>query len=129
ARPRGGHAARQRPARPARGRAAALRPRLCARGQWRAALDAVDARALAPPLRRLPRPRNRFVRRTTLLLAAAAVLPRLAVVLHERGAILSAYTEKSDDFARTFVHSGTFGLIPGQPSAYTQPLYGWFLIP
>ena len=24
---------------------------------------------------------------------------------------------------------GTFGFIPGEPSAYTQPLYGWFLIP
>jgi 4-amino-4-deoxy-L-arabinose transferase-like glycosyltransferase len=28
-----------------------------------------------------------------------------------------------------FVKYGTFGLIPGEPSAYTQPLYGWFLIP
>jgi 4-amino-4-deoxy-L-arabinose transferase-like glycosyltransferase len=69
------------------------------------------------------------VRRAGLLVAAAAFLPRLAVVLHERERILTAYTEKSDDFARVFVHSGTYGLVPGVPSAYTQPLYGWFLIP
>jgi 4-amino-4-deoxy-L-arabinose transferase-like glycosyltransferase len=56
-------------------------------------------------------------------------VPRLAVLLHERGSILQDFAEKSDDFARTFVSSGTFGLIPGQPSAYTQPLYAWFLIP
>jgi 4-amino-4-deoxy-L-arabinose transferase-like glycosyltransferase len=64
-----------------------------------------------------------------ILVAAAAVVPRLAVLLAERGTILTAYTEKSDDFARTFVSSGTFGFIPGVPSASTQPLYGWFLIP
>ena len=69
------------------------------------------------------------MRRASLLVAAAAFLPRLAVVLHERERILTAYTEKSDDFARVFVHSGTYGLVPGEPSAYTQPLYGWFLIP
>src|SRR5207249_4815591 len=32
-------------------------------------------------------------------------------------------------FAQTFVHHGTFGFIPGEPSAYTQPLYGFFLVP
>jgi hypothetical protein len=63
------------------------------------------------------------------LIAAACALPRLAVLLYERGSILQDFAEKSDDFARTFVSSGTFGLIPGVPSAYTQPLYGWFLIP
>ena len=63
------------------------------------------------------------------LIAVAAVAPRLAVLLHERGRILTAFTDKSDDFAQTFVHHGTFGLIPGEPSAYTQPLYGFFLIP
>ena len=36
---------------------------------------------------------------------------------------------KLDDFARTFVDHGTFGMLPGEPSAYTQPLYAWFLIP
>ena len=27
------------------------------------------------------------------------------------------------------MHHGTFGFIPGEPSAYTQPLYGFFLVP
>ncbi len=63
------------------------------------------------------------------LVAAAAALPRLLALLHERGAILSSFTEKSDDFARTFLATGAYGLVPGVPSAYTQPLYGWFLIP
>ena len=61
--------------------------------------------------------------------AAACVVPRLAVLLHERGSIVAGFTEKSDTFAQTFVQHGTFGFIPGEPSAYTQPLYGWFLIP
>ena len=68
-------------------------------------------------------------RRAYALLAAACALPRLAILLHERGAITSAFTEKSDLFALTFVRHGTFGYVPGEPSAYTQPLYGWFLIP
>jgi 4-amino-4-deoxy-L-arabinose transferase-like glycosyltransferase len=63
------------------------------------------------------------------LIAAAAIVPRLIVLLHERGRILTAFTDKSDDFAQTFVHHGTFGFIPGEPSAYTQPLYGFFLVP
>jgi hypothetical protein len=67
--------------------------------------------------------------RASLLVAAAAVIPRLAVLLHEQGAILANNTEKSDTFATTFVHTGTFGFVPGLPSADTQPLYGWFLIP
>lgn len=70
-----------------------------------------------------------FNRKAPLLVAAAVILPRLAVLVAERGAILTAYTEKSDDFAQTFVKSGTFGFVPGVPSADTQPLYGWFLIP
>jgi hypothetical protein len=65
--------------------------------------------------------------RAYALLAAAAALPRLAVVGVERRDILTAFTEKSDDFALTLVEHGTFGFIPGEPSAYTQPLYGWFL--
>src|SRR3954454_11862590 len=68
-------------------------------------------------------------RRAPVLVAAAAVGPRLIVLLVERGNILSAYTEKSDTFAQTFVKTGTFGFIPGVPSASTQPLYGYFLIP
>ncbi len=63
------------------------------------------------------------------LVAAAAVVPRLAVLLYERNDILTAFTEKSDDFARTFVDHGTFGYLAGEPSAYTQPLYGFFLVP
>jgi hypothetical protein len=51
------------------------------------------------------------------------------VLVHERGVILSAFVEKSDTFARTFVATGTYGFVPGVPSAYTQPLYGFFLIP
>lgn len=50
-------------------------------------------------------------------------------MLHERSAVTSAYVDKSDDFARTFLANGTFGFIPGHPSAYTQPLYGFFLVP
>ncbi len=70
------------------------------------------------------------MKRTHLwLIAFAAIAPRLAVLVHERGRILTAFTDKSDDFAQTFVHHGTFGFIPGEPSAYTQPLYGFFLVP
>src|SRR4051794_23186602 len=68
-------------------------------------------------------------RRAALLLVLATALPRLVVVLEQRGAILSSFTDKGDDFARTFLASGTYGFIPGYPSADTQPLYGWFLIP
>ena len=63
------------------------------------------------------------------LVAAACVLPRLAALLAERGKILASFTEKSDDFALLFIHHGTFGLVPGQESASTQPLYSFFLIP
>jgi 4-amino-4-deoxy-L-arabinose transferase-like glycosyltransferase len=61
------------------------------------------------------------------LVALAAALPRLGVLAFERDDILAEFTEKSDDFASTLVASGTFGFIPGEPSAYTQPLYGFFL--
>src|ERR687888_57734 len=64
-----------------------------------------------------------------VLVAAAAILPRLAVLLHERGTITAAYVDKGDVFARTLIAHGTYGFIPGRPSAYTQPLYGWFLVP
>src|ERR1043166_7376769 len=63
------------------------------------------------------------------LLLAAAVLLRLAVLLYERGQITAAYVDKGSDFARTFLASGTYGFIPGHPSAYTQPLCGFFLVP
>ena len=68
-------------------------------------------------------------RRALALVAAAAAVPRLLVLAVERGDILAAFTEKSDDFARTFVASGTFGFVPGEPSAWTQPLYGFLLVP
>ena len=67
--------------------------------------------------------------RAPLLVAAAAAVPRLAVLSVERGDVLAAFTEKSDDFARTFVETGTYGFVPDIPSAYTQPLYGFFLVP
>jgi 4-amino-4-deoxy-L-arabinose transferase-like glycosyltransferase len=63
------------------------------------------------------------------LIAVAAIAPRVAVLFHERERILTSFTDKSDDFALAFVHHGTFGLVPGEPSAYTQPLYGFFLVP
>jgi 4-amino-4-deoxy-L-arabinose transferase-like glycosyltransferase len=67
--------------------------------------------------------------RPALLIALASALPRLAVLLHERASIVTNNVDKGDTFARTFLDTGTYGLIPGHPSAYTQPLYGWFLIP
>ena len=63
------------------------------------------------------------------IVVAACAVPRLVVLLHERSAILANNTEKSDSFAITFVHSGTYGFIPGHPSAWTQPAYSFFLIP
>jgi 4-amino-4-deoxy-L-arabinose transferase-like glycosyltransferase len=62
------------------------------------------------------------------LLAAIVAVPRLIALLVERGDILTAFTDKSDDFARTFLASGTYGFVAGHPSAYTQPLYGFFLV-
>ena len=53
--------------------------------------------------------------------------PRLLALGIEREEILEEYVEKSDTFARTLVASGTFGFLPDVPSAYTQPLYAWFL--
>jgi 4-amino-4-deoxy-L-arabinose transferase-like glycosyltransferase len=63
------------------------------------------------------------------VLAAIVAIPRLIALGAERGDILTAFTDKSDDFARTFLASGTYGFVAGHPSAYTQPLYGFFLIP
>jgi len=64
--------------------------------------------------------------RAYALVIAAAALPRLVVLLHERSGVLEDM-EKSDTLARVLLKSGTFGYIPGEPSANTQPLYGWFL--
>ena len=68
-------------------------------------------------------------RSATVLLVLATALPRLAALLHERGAIVAHNVDKGDSFATTFLASGTYGFLPGHPSAYTQPLYGWFLVP
>jgi hypothetical protein len=62
-----------------------------------------------------------------LVVALVAALPRLALLAVERERILEEFVEKSDRFAQTFVQSGTFGFLPGVPSAYTQPLYAFFL--
>ena len=62
-----------------------------------------------------------------LVVVAAAALPRLLVLMHERETILEEFVDKSDRFATTLVDHGTFGFLPDVPSAYTQPLYGWFL--
>src|SRR5262249_33265042 len=67
--------------------------------------------------------------RALAVVALAAAVPRLVVLGVGRGKSLTAYAEKSDRFAQTFVTSGTFGFIPDHPSAYTQPLYGFFLVP
>lgn len=67
--------------------------------------------------------------RAYVLVAAACALPRLAILAFERGEILESFTEKSDQIAKTFVDSGTFGFLPDVPTAYTQPLYGFFLVP
>jgi hypothetical protein len=77
---------------------------------------------LARPIRR---------RSAYAIVVAAAVIPRLLVVAHERSAVIlpPELVEKNVFFARTFVHSGTFGYVPGVPSADDQPLYGFFLIP
>jgi hypothetical protein len=66
-----------------------------------------------------------------LLISLLAALPRLVALVADRGDILLPFTfgEKSDDIARTFVDTGTFGFIPGLPTAYTQPLYSFVLIP
>jgi 4-amino-4-deoxy-L-arabinose transferase-like glycosyltransferase len=61
--------------------------------------------------------------------AVVAAVPRLVVLLVERRDILTAFTEKSDDLAQIFIKTGTLGFIPGHPTAWTQPLYAWFLIP
>jgi 4-amino-4-deoxy-L-arabinose transferase-like glycosyltransferase len=69
------------------------------------------------------------MRRSTgvLIVILAAAIPRLVVLARERKTILEEFVDKSDRFATTLVDHGTFGFLPDVPSAYTQPLYGWFL--
>jgi 4-amino-4-deoxy-L-arabinose transferase-like glycosyltransferase len=68
-------------------------------------------------------------RSAALLLVLVTALPRLVALLYEGNSIVVANVDKGDVFARQFLANGTYGFIPGHPSAYTQPLYGWFLIP
>lgn len=49
------------------------------------------------------------------------------MLARERETILEEFVDKSDRFATTLVEHGTFGFLPDIASAYTQPLYGWFL--
>ena len=92
----------------------------------------LTATAPDPGLGRAHDPVDRTVHlnrtRAYAIVVAACALPRLGVLLHERDAILSNF-EKSQLLAQMFLHDGTFGYVPGHPSAYTQPLYGFFLIP
>jgi hypothetical protein len=69
------------------------------------------------------------MRRSTaaLVVVLAAAAPRIVVLARERETILEEFVDKSDRFATTLVDHGTFGFLAGVPSAYTQPLYGWFL--
>ena len=62
-----------------------------------------------------------------VIVVLVAAVPRLFVLARERETILEEFVDKSDRFATTLVDRGTFGFLPGVPSAYTQPLYGWFL--
>ena len=68
-------------------------------------------------------------RSAAILLLLATAVPRLLAVAYARGSIVTNNVDKSDVFARQFLADGTFGFIPGHPSAYTQPLYGYFLVP
>jgi len=79
---------------------------------------------VADTRQRIPRPAAPWV---WIGVALAAAVPRLLVLAVERGSILEEYVEKSDRFATTLVEHGTFGFLPGVPSAYTQPLYAWLL--
>lgn len=63
------------------------------------------------------------------LLVAVAAAPRLVALAFERGEITREYVEKSDMIANVFAATGTFGFVPDEPTAYTQPLYGLFLTP
>lgn len=59
---------------------------------------------------------------------AVCALPRIVLLVHERVGVTQNF-EKSKLLALQFIANGTFGYLPGHPTAYTQPLYGFFLIP
>jgi 4-amino-4-deoxy-L-arabinose transferase-like glycosyltransferase len=77
-----------------------------------------------------PPPHDLYVSRRLAypIVIAACALPRIVVLVHERADILTNF-EKSYRLAQQYLADGTFGYLPGHPTAYTQPLYGWFLIP
>ncbi len=89
-----------------------------ARRRPRARVSSARPGLRSPPLTR---------RRAYALVAAVCALPRLAIVFHERAALLENM-EKSSTIAHVYLNTGTFGYVPGHPSAYTQPFYGWFLV-
>ena len=68
-------------------------------------------------------------RRAYAIVIAVCALPRLVVLVHERASILRELREVAASSRRCISANGTFGYVPGHPSAYTQPLYGCFLIP
>ena len=96
-------------------------------GHDRVALGVGHVRDLAKGTRR-PVTASMTRRLAYPIVIAVCALPRLAVLVHERGSILRNF-EKSNILAQLYLRNGTFGYVPGHPSAYTQPLYGWFLIP
>ncbi len=77
--------------------------------------------------RQIARPSQWGRREAYLVVGLVAAVPRLLALLVERETVLEEYVEKSDTFAQTLVSSGTFGFLPDVPSAYTQPLYAFFL--
>ncbi len=66
--------------------------------------------------------------RAYAVVIAVCALPRIVLLVHERVGVTQNF-EKSKQLAQMFVANGTFGYVPGHPTAYTQPLYGFFLIP
>lgn len=72
---------------------------------------------------------QRIPRASLAVILVACLLPRLIALGRERGTILAGFVDKSDTFAQNFLADGTYGFIPHIPSAYTQPLYGFFLVP
>ena len=78
-----------------------------------------DEQRVKPSLHRAP---------PVAVVVAACALPRLAALLHERAAVLSNL-EKSSEIAHGVpARRERSATCPGEPSAYTQPVYGWFLV-
>src|SRR5439155_906388 len=104
--------------------------RRCSTGAWSSSGSHCRAISSNADVRGSSRSGARVSRRLAYsALTVVCVAPRLGILLHERGAVTASFTEKSDTIARMFIDHGTFGFVPGAPTAYTQPLYAWFLIP